>query len=109
MKLLPWREHRSARAEYLDAVGWYDRLEAGLGSRLADELDAGVDFVREWPEAAAPFASVGSSVIIRRKSVQVFPFGIFYVLFDGEIVVLAYAHERRHPGYWYLRFKDLDA
>ena len=38
--------------------------------------------------------------IIRRKRVAGFPYGVVYYATDSEIVIVAYAHERRRPGYW---------
>jgi len=35
------------------------------------------------------------------------PYGIIYFVQDNEVVVVAYAHERRHPGYGRKRLKDL--
>lgn len=42
MTLRPWQEHPATRDEYLDAVAWYESQEAGLGERLAGNLDAAV-------------------------------------------------------------------
>lgn len=107
MTLLPWREHPAARAEYLDALAWYDDQEAGLGDRLADALDSGVDFVRAWPEAAPLYRGRQRVPLIRRKSTEVFPYGIVYLVLDDEVVIVAYAHEKRRPGYWRKRLQDL--
>lgn len=38
--------------------------------------------------------------VVRRKGVAGFPYGIIYYLTDSEIVIVAYAHEKRRPGYW---------
>jgi len=105
--LLAWREHPAARAEYLDALAWYDDQEVGLGDRLADDLDGGVDFVRAWPDAAPSYRGRQRVPLIRQKSTEVFPYGIVYLILDGEVVIVAYAHERRRPGYWRKRLQDL--
>lgn len=107
MTLLAWLEHPTARAEYVDALAWYDAQEVGLGDRLADDLDAGVDFVRAWPDAAPPYSYYQRVPLIRRKSTDVFPFSILYFIFEGLIVIVAYAHEKRRPGYWRHRLQDL--
>ncbi len=36
-----------------------------------------------------------------------FPYRIVYFTRGDEIVVVAYAHERRRPGYWKKRLSDL--
>ncbi|WP_454131724.1 hypothetical protein [Microbacterium lacticum] len=107
MTLLPWREHPAAREEYLDALAWYDDQEAGLGDRLGDDLDAGVDIIREWPDAAPPYRGRQRHPLIRRKGVEDFPYGIVYFVRDDEVIVVAYAHEKRRPGYWRSRLRDL--
>lgn len=35
-----------------------------------------------------------------------FPYQLIYVVREGEIFVLAYAHEARRPGYWAHRLAD---
>lgn len=40
--------------------------------------------------------------IVRREGVSGFPYGVVYVVRAEEIVILAYAHDRRRPGYWEL-------
>lgn len=33
-------------------------------------------------------------------NVAIFPFRVLYYVTDTSIVVLAYAHHRRHPDFW---------
>ncbi len=104
--MLPWREHPSAREEYLDAIAWYDLQEAGLGDRLATELDNAVDFVRDWSDAAPQHRGREGRPLIRRKRVEGFPYGLVYFVRDNVVIVIAYAHEKRRPGYWRRRLDD---
>lgn len=41
---------------------------------------------------------LGSWPVVRRKSMAGFPYGVIYCGADGEVVIVAYAHERRLPG-----------
>lgn len=104
---LEWREHPAARAELFDALVWYDDQQPGLGERLADEFVQGVRFIREWPDAAPPYQSRGWTPPIRAKGIGHFPYRIIFVVRGREAVVVAYAHERRRPGYWRRRLGDL--
>lgn len=52
------------------------------------------------PEAWPPVSGGDRKPIVRRKGVAGFPYGVIYYTTDSEIVIVAYAHERRHPGYW---------
>ncbi|MDR2373959.1 MAG: type II toxin-antitoxin system RelE/ParE family toxin [Bifidobacteriaceae bacterium] len=101
-----WREHPAAREEYLEALVWYERQDPGLGERLAEDLDSGVDFIRKWPDAAPIYRGRRRVPLIRRKGVEVFPYGIVYFVRDGEVIIIAYAHERRRPGYWRTRLES---
>ncbi|MCL2089780.1 MAG: type II toxin-antitoxin system RelE/ParE family toxin [Micrococcales bacterium] len=103
---LHWREHPAAREELFSALDWYDDQEPGLGDRLADEIAAGVAFVRQWPDAP-PLYRGRRLPRVRRKSIDVFPYGIIYFVRDDEVIVVAYAHARRRPGYWRKRLEDL--
>lgn len=106
MSLSSWREHPAAREEYLDAVAWHDDQEPGLGERLADRLDDAVDFIRQWADAAPPYGGRRRHPIVRSKRVDGFPYRVVYFVRDAEVVVVAYAHERRRPGYWRDRLGD---
>jgi hypothetical protein len=55
----------------------------------------------------------GASTVIDKRSPQVysrsvagFPFDMIYLRIDDEISIVAYAHERRRPGYWAQRTGD---
>nr|WP_281177584.1 hypothetical protein [Kribbia dieselivorans] len=37
---------------------------------------------------------------MRSMAVGVFPYRLLYYLTESDFVILAYAHERRKPGYW---------
>lgn len=107
MNPLPWREHPAARSELRDAVIWYDDQKPGLGDRLTDEISAGLAFVSRSP-GAAPLLR-GPSIVqqVRSKSITVFPYRIVYIVRDTEVIVVAYAHMRRRPGYWRKRLSDI--
>lgn len=104
---LGWSEHPAAREEFLGALTWYDDREPGLGSRLADEIAAGVALIRASPGAGPLYRGRNRTPQIRRKGLERFPYGIIYLVREDEVVVIAYAHERRRPGYWRERLVDI--
>ena len=77
------------------AFEWYELQRLGLGERFLRSVDQAVEAVRENPERG-PIA-IGQ---IRRLIVQRFPYGMFYVVQDGVIVVLTVVHSRRDPQRW---------
>lgn len=75
---LAWSEHPDARAEFLGAATWYEDQEVGLGARFASELSQGIHHIREWPHAAPALRESVQLPLVRRKSVNVFPYRIIY-------------------------------
>lgn len=104
--MLPWREHADARREAYDAAGWYADRDLALAERFARELQQSVRFIQEWPSSSAADPDFERIPPIRSKGVNGFPYRIVYIVHDDEIVVLAYAHQRRRPGYWSQRLDD---
>jgi len=89
-----------AEAELADAVEYYDGEAPGLGDRLVAEVRATVRLIEENPE-------IGPSIrqSLRRRLVSGFPYSIYYLVAEGEIQILAFAHQRRRPGYWWKRLR----
>jgi toxin ParE1/3/4 len=90
-----------ALAEYEAAATWYDDQSPGAGDDFADAIERAelliVETPRTWPQW--PGARAG----VRRYLVPGFLFSIAYEIVGDEIVVLAVAHQRRQPGYWFAR------
>ena len=81
-----------AEQDISNAQGWYEVHGEGLARRFTDELDRVFDQLSEYPEAAPVIERS-----IRRISLRVFPFHVWYVTHaDASIVrVLAVTHRRR--------------
>lgn len=78
------------------AIEWY-RAEAGdeLASRFAQEVDAALALLAEWPFSGRAYDETRRAVVLRT-----FPFLILYRVTSKAIEVLAVAHGRRHPQFW---------
>lgn len=92
------REHPAARDELRAGVNWYDDPETG--QELLDAIRSAQRAIGQMPNAWPAIREWGRQPTIRRKSVNGFPFGVIYYVADQEIVIIAYAHEKRRPGYW---------
>lgn len=91
------RIHRLAVDEIDHEVDFYESRQAGLGAELEDEIDAVLTLILRFPEAAPPW----KTRVDRRVAVlDRFPFTLPYQIVGDEIVVLAFAHTSRRPGYW---------
>ena len=84
-----------AREELNEAAAFYEAAVPGLGEAFLDDVERAIETVRENPRIGAP---VGRR--FRRTFVGRFPFSIVYLDRDGEIVIVAIAHQRKRPGYW---------
>ena len=84
-----------ARAEFLDAVGYYASCEKELGNRFKDAVAEGAMAILEMPFR---FRSLRGK--FRRCLVSGFPYGIIYTIEPDFILIVAVAHAKRKPGYW---------
>jgi len=94
------RELSQAHSELWEAARWYENQSAGLGFKLFDAVDAAVDEILSWPEAAPIVPGRNGQSALRSKRVQRFPYRVIYFVKDEQIVIVAYAHARRKAGYW---------
>ncbi|MDT0200617.1 type II toxin-antitoxin system RelE/ParE family toxin [Nocardioides sp. AE5] len=103
---LAQREHPEAAAEFDAAVRWYEEQEPGIGLRLIDRAQQARQDITYWPSAAPPFLVSDDGTVIRCKAVRGYPYRIVYVVEAEAILILAYAHQLREPGYWLHRRPD---
>jgi toxin ParE1/3/4 len=84
-----------AEADLAASKLWYEEQHDGLGARFLREVDATVRRIISDPLA---FGFVRGR--LRRALLRRFPFGVFYVLTEQHIVVVAVLHAARDPRLW---------
>ena len=84
-----------AEADLAASKLWYEEQHDGLGARFLAEVDATFRRIEANPMA---FGFVRGK--LRRALVHRFPFGVFYVLTEQRIVVVAVLHAARDPRLW---------
>ena len=89
------RLHPEARAELREARKWYFERSPLSATAFAHAVDNAVSQIVEAP-TRYPMAEHGT----RKFVLQRFPFNIFCRPGEGEIVIVAVAHQKRRPGYW---------
>jgi toxin ParE1/3/4 len=82
--------HPLVEVDAANAAEWYERQQAGLGVAFVAEYR---DHLRHLPDEAL-FCAVRFHGI-RRVNLPRFPYGIFYSLVDGGVVVLGVLHGAR--------------
>jgi len=84
-----------AEAEAREAFAWYvDRSPIAADAfrvELLDAIDGLATSAADWPEDEDG---------IRRYHLKHFPYTVMYEVLDRQVTVLAFAHQRRRPGYW---------
>ena len=96
--------HPEARAELRSAALWYDEQRPGLGDRFIAQVAVALERVSDAPESypAWPGTRVEDPVI-RKATVQRFPYVIAFEQHERHSLVLAIAHAKRRPLYWLTR------
>ncbi len=94
MRLRVWRE---AEEELAEAAEWYETRQVGLGIELVAAIDRALEDI-----AAAPLSHPRwrADRPYRRRTLDRFPYVIFFECAPDAVFVVAIAHARRRPGYW---------
>lgn len=100
---LPFRTESEAAVELEDAADWYEDRRPGLGDDFLEAVDEALAFIARWPHTGRPVPDVPPGLLIRRTPVRRFPYHVVYIEMPDAIRILAFAHDRRSPGYWLTR------
>ena len=84
-----------ARAEFLEAVQYYEDSQGGLGRRFRVAVESAVKSIAE-----NPFRYRVLHPPFRRYLLPNFPYAIIYCIAPENILIIAVAHTKRKPGYW---------
>lgn len=87
-----------AEADIQEAYVWYQQAGQDLGSQFLDAVKGTLSQVAGHPQA---FGVVHGP--IRRALLRRFPYGVFYILEEEDVVVLGCFHARRDPTVWKIR------
>jgi plasmid stabilization system protein ParE len=92
-----------AKAEFLEAVRYYEKCQKGLGRRFRVAIETAVQLISE-----SPFMYRSLKAPFRRYLLPKFPYSIIYSIEPDHIHIIAVAHNKRKPGYWLNRLTDSD-
>ena len=87
----------AASAELEEAVRWYENQRSGLGSEFHAEVVRTLSLIAEYPESGT---SAFGDAALRRVLVKRFPYQVIYRSNERGLLILAFAHLRRRPGFW---------
>jgi toxin ParE1/3/4 len=100
------RIHAAAAEEAAEAAAWYEKERPGLGTDFEHAIDAALDVLEQEivPLLSAP--GVAGTRGIKRLLLRRFPYAVIVRERDMEILVIAFAHHARRPGYWRDRLRS---
>jgi plasmid stabilization system protein ParE len=87
--------HPEAGREIEDAILFEERRSPEAARRLSLRIKALMALVQEQPGAGSPHLRGTRRLLLRS-----FPYAIIDVPRDGGLLVVAFAHASRRPGYW---------
>lgn len=74
------------------AANWYENRLDGLGTRFLNELDEAINAISGHPLRYPVYHRK-----VRRIRLERFPYAVFYVVGDANVVVLGVLHLHRNP------------
>jgi toxin ParE1/3/4 len=90
-----------AAREVQEAFDWYEEKSEGLGLEFLRAADACVAGIRR-----NPLASPAMYQDIRRALLRRFPYALFYIVKEEQVIVLACFHVKRDPIDWMRRVES---
>lgn len=87
--------HPAAVAEAAEIRAWYAERAPAVATALVEELDRAITAIAERPERWPAFVHGTRRYLLRR-----FPYSVVFRVEASRILIVAFVHGRRRPGYW---------
>jgi plasmid stabilization system protein ParE len=96
--------HADARDEIRSAALWYQEHRDGLGEEFVAAVDEVLLKIAKTPQLFPRWVGTEKvSSIIRKASLERFPYVVAFEQHKRYVLVLAIAHQKRRPLYWLTR------
>jgi plasmid stabilization system protein ParE len=89
---------KEAEADIAEAYQYYESCREDLGADFILCIDESISRIKKNPRQYKVIHKNVHRALVRR-----FPFGIYYVLIDSNIVIIAVLHARKNPKHWQAR------
>jgi Plasmid stabilisation system protein. len=99
--MLPCVFHPLAAAELDEAVVYYEAVAPGKGLELAQQVYAAIALLQRAPELAPVKRGAVRSMVVQPSSRWCFT--LHYRVKPTGLRILAVAHQKRQPFYWFGR------
>ena len=94
------RIHAAAAEEVAEAAAWYEKERPGLGAEFEYAVNAALDLLEQEIVPLTPAPGVAGTRGVKRLMLRRFPYAVIVLERETEILVIAFAHHARRPGYW---------
>ncbi len=81
--------------ELIEAAEWYELSSAKIAVELSDEFRKGLMKIKNNPYQSQILRSN-----YRKVNLYKFPYKIVFTIEGNEIIIVAFAHHKRKPGFW---------
>lgn len=92
--------HPEAREEFDNAVEELREIAKPLARRFVGRTSEVIAMLRTFPRSGSPLGRRA-----RRLPLHPFKYDLVYVPVEGDILLIAFAHHKRRPGYWRERLR----
>ena len=99
------RIHEAATDEAAEAAAWYEKERSGLGAEFEHAIDAALGLLEEEIVPLVSMPGAAGRRGVKRLILRRFPHSVIVHERDEEILVIAFAHHARRPGYWRERLR----
>ena len=90
----------AAAEEAAEAAAWYEKERSGLGIDFQNAIEAALDVLEQDIVPLTSMPGVSGARGVKRLMLRRFPYAVIVYESDAEIMVIAFAHHSRRPGYW---------
>lgn len=91
---------RQAADEAEAAAIWYEKERQGLGTEFAEAIESAIDVIEDGFLPFSPMPGNSGNKGAKRLILRRFPCDVVVVERADEMIVVAFAHHSRKPGYW---------
>lgn len=86
--------------EASEAAAWYERERPGLGSEFEEAINRALDLLEHDVIPLTSMRGTAGTLGAKRLLLKRFPYAVIVRESPAEIVVVAFAHFAKRPGYW---------
>jgi toxin ParE1/3/4 len=91
---------KAAAEEVAEAAAWYEQQRPGLGVEFRRAVEIALDLLEDEVVPLVAVSGASRAQGAKRLVLRRFPYDIVVKETAHELIVVAFAHQARRPGYW---------